>query len=112
LIATTKAGLPAHILFQALNEPFTFRKEKTVEYKVVPFRADIMAGEGESRAAQQLADLINQNAQEGWVYVRLETLATSVTTPADQGCFGFGATPASTTRTEVYAAVFSRETSN
>jgi len=87
-----------------------------MEYKVVPFHADIMADEGESKAAQQLADLINRDAQEGWNYERLETLATLVTTPAvpgDKGCFGFGATPgipASTSRTEVYVVVFSKET--
>jgi hypothetical protein len=86
-----------------------------MEYKVVPFKADIMVGESESRAAQQLADLINRNAREGWKYVRLETLATLVTTPAvpgEKGCFGYGATPgtpASTERTEVYVAVFSSE---
>lgn len=87
-----------------------------MEYKVVPFRADIMAGEGSSKAANQLSALINQNAQEGWNYLRLETLVTLVTTPATEGtkgCFGFGATPglpASTARTEVYVAVFNRET--
>jgi hypothetical protein len=87
-----------------------------MNYKVVPFRADIMAGEGSSKAAKQLSDLINQNAQEGWKYLRLETLVTLVTTPATEGtkgCFGIGATPgfpASTSRTEVYVAVFHRET--
>jgi len=87
-----------------------------MEYKVVPFKADIMVGESESRAAQQLSDLINRNAQDGWKYVRLETLATLVTTPAvpgEKGCFGYGGTPgtpASTKRTEVYVAVFSKET--
>jgi len=87
-----------------------------MEYKVVPFRADIMAGEGATKAANQLAALINQNAQESWQYLRLETLVTLVTTPATEGskgCFGFGATPgtpASTSRTEVYVAVFHRET--
>lgn len=86
-----------------------------MEYKVVPFRADIMAGEGSTKAANQLSELINQHAQEGWKYLRLETLVTLVTTPATEGtkgCFGIGATPglpASTSRTEVYVAVFHRE---
>jgi hypothetical protein len=85
-----------------------------MEYKVVPFIADVMAGEGANKAAQQLADLINHHAQEGWKYERLETLVTMVTTPATpgtSGCLGIGATPgipASTKSTEVYVAVFSK----
>jgi len=87
-----------------------------MEYKVVPFRADIMAGEGATKAANQLSELINQHAQVGWNYLGLETLVTLITTPATEGtkgCFGIGATPglpASTSRTEVYVAVFQRET--
>jgi hypothetical protein len=91
-----------------------------MQYKVIPFYADIMKGEGETKAAQQLSDLINSNAKEGWTYVRLETLVTFVTTPATpgtpgkSGCFGFGeepsvpGTPAVTNRKEVYVAVFSK----
>jgi len=85
-----------------------------MEYKVVPFLADVMAGEGSTKAAEQLATLINQYAAEGWKYHGLEALVTLVTTPAtpgSSGCFGFGATPgipASTERTQVYVAVFSK----
>jgi len=85
-----------------------------MEYKVMPFHADIMKGEGAGRAAKQLEQLINSNAKEGWTYVGLETLVTFVTTPAvpgKSGCLGFGSTPGiphKTERTEVYIAVFSK----
>lgn len=85
-----------------------------MEYKVLPFAADIMSNEGSEKAAQQLSDLINTNASEGWKYLRMETLVTYVTTPAvegSSGCFGFGATPgtaAFTDRNETYVVVFSK----
>ena len=85
-----------------------------MEYKVVPFLADILASEGTDKAAKQLETLINQHADEGWKYHGLETLVTLVTTPAkdgSSGCFGFGATPgvpASTESTQIYVAVFSK----
>lgn len=92
-----------------------------MEYKVIPFRADVMVDEGARKAAEQLAGLINQNATEGWKYHGLETLVTDVTTPATptipgkSGCLGIGATEpiygtSETTRTvQVYVAVFYRE---
>ncbi len=85
-----------------------------MEYKVIPFSADIMSNEGADKAAQQMSDLINENAREGWSYIGMETLVTFVTTPAvegSSGCFGFGATPgqpAFTERNEVYVVVFGK----
>lgn len=86
-----------------------------MDYKVIPFHADLMVGEAHSKAAQQLSDLINENAKEGWKYFGLESLATTVTkpaTPGSKGCFGIGAepgTPSETRVTQVYVAVFSKE---
>lgn len=92
-----------------------------MQYKVIPFRADVMIDEGARKAAEQLAELINQNATEGWKYHGLETLMTDVTTPAKpgipgkSGCLGFGATdsiagiPESTRTVQIYVAVFYRE---
>jgi hypothetical protein len=77
-----------------------------MQYYVEPFTANIVAGQGAGAAAQQLSQLINQRAQEGWEYVRLESVSTIVTTPANAGCMGFGATPASSVQIEVYMAVF------
>ncbi len=92
-----------------------------MQYKVVPFRADVMVDEGTKKAAEQLSQLINQNATEGWKYHGLETLMTDVTTPATpgvpgkSGCLGIGAvlpipgTPAVTRTAQVYVAVFHQE---
>lgn len=91
-----------------------------MNYKVVPFNADLMKGEGTGKAATQLESLINQNAAQGWSYKGLETLQTVVTTPAvaaipgTNGCAGFGATPgtpgipARRDVIEVYVAVFEK----
>ncbi|NUO78589.1 hypothetical protein HUU05_00810 [candidate division KSB1 bacterium] len=87
-------------------------KEVFMEYKVIPFRADIMITDTTGAAAQQLAELINQHATEGWNYHGLESLSTRVTTPAtpgSSGCLGIGATPGSpafTETAEIYVAIF------
>lgn len=65
-------------------------------YRVVPFRADIMAGENAAKAAAQLEALIQSHASQGWRFHGLETLQTTVITPAvpgTNGCLGMGATP-------------------
>jgi hypothetical protein len=77
-------------------------------YKVVPFTATIVKGQTHDAAAAQLEITINQHAEEGWEYVRLETVSTIVTTPADPGCLGIGATPASHIQTVFYMIVFRR----
>ena len=91
-----------------------------MKYKVIPFKADIVAGEGQSKAAAQLEQLINQQSGEGWNYMRLENMQTTQTTPGrpsvpgTNGCVGFGATPGTPAvpdRREnfvVYVAVFER----
>lgn len=77
-----------------------------MQYEVVPFTANIMKGQGASDAAQQLSQLINQRAQEGWEYIRIESVSTNITTPANAGCIGIGATPAATEQVIVYMVVF------
>ncbi len=79
-----------------------------MQYDVVPFTANILKGQGAADAAQQLFQLINQRAQEGWEYVRLESVSTNITTPANAGCMGIGATPATSFETVVYMVVFRR----
>ena len=79
-----------------------------MEYKVLPFSAGIKSTESVGKAAQQLSDIINEQAENGWRYLRMETLVTSVTTPGSSGCFGFGSTPAVTDRAEVYVIVFGK----
>lgn len=91
-----------------------------MRYKVIPFKADIVAGEGQTKAAAQLEQLINQQMTEGWRFLRLENMQTVQTTPGrpavpgSNGCVGIGATPGTPAvpdRREtflVYVAVFER----
>ncbi len=63
-------------------------------YKVIPFKANIVAGEGAANAASQLEQMVNQQATQGWAFHSLETLETNVTTPGQpgtSGCIGIGA---------------------
>jgi hypothetical protein len=95
-------------------------KRNLMNYKVIPFNADIVKGDGTKKAAGQLETLINQHANDGWVYRGLETLQTGITTPAvpaipgTNGCAGIGATPgrpgvqARTDFVQVHVAVFER----
>lgn len=61
-------------------------------YRVIPFVASIGTGEGSTQAANQLEALIRSWAEQGWEYVRLESVETYIA--GTQGCFGLGATPA------------------
>lgn len=77
-----------------------------MKYTVVPFVANIVRGQGADHAAEQLSQMINSYASKGLEYVRLESVSTIVTTPANAGCFGIGATPASSVETVIYMVVF------
>jgi hypothetical protein len=68
-----------------------------MQYKVVPFIASTAHNEKNKTevAASQLETLITHFAADGWEYVSLESLETYIA--GDNGCFGFGATPARTT---------------
>lgn len=60
------------------------------KYRVVPFVASVGTNEGSSQAAGQLEALIKSWADQGWEYVRLESVETYVAGTA--GCLGIGAT--------------------
>lgn len=77
-----------------------------MKYQVVPFTANIVAGQGENAAAMQLSQMINHYSSQNWEYVRLESVRTIVTRPGDAGCAGFGAIPATSMETVVYMVVF------
>ncbi len=67
-----------------------------MEYKVIPFVASIDAKKGTSEhVAQQLEELIKFHTNQGWEYIRLESVTTFV--QPDAGCFGLGAKPGYTT---------------
>jgi hypothetical protein len=75
-----------------------------MEYRVIPFTANIGNTEGAGAAASQLEALIASNAAEGWDYLRLEQVETHIA--GSDGCFGLGATPPS--HRSVSMAVFRR----
>jgi len=61
-----------------------------MQYTVVPFVANIGKGQGAQAAAEQLANLINQYASQGWRYARMENVEINIHDPGTKGCFGFG----------------------
>lgn len=67
-----------------------------MEYKVIPFVASLDAKKGTSdHVAEQLESLIGHFSNQGWKYVRLESVTTFV--QPETGCFGLGAKPGYTT---------------
>ena len=63
-----------------------------MEYKVVPFSTYIDHKTGFSKhVALQLEQIINKYSQQGWTYLRMETVTNFVS--SDGGCFGFGSKP-------------------
>ena len=62
-----------------------------MQYKVVPFVANVSNTQGASAAASQLENLIASHTADGWEYMRLENVETSIA--GSSGCFGIGATP-------------------
>ncbi|WGH76693.1 hypothetical protein P8625_05920 [Tenacibaculum tangerinum] len=63
-----------------------------MEYKVVPFYPIITREKDNSKKiAKQLEDIIENYSNQGWQYVRLESVETYLF--PDAGCFGFGAKP-------------------
>ncbi len=76
-----------------------------MEYKVIPFVASIDSKKGNSsHVAEQLEEIIKHHSNQGWKYVRLESVSTFV--QPDAGCFGFGAKPGYTTSRQM--VVFSK----
>lgn len=63
-----------------------------MSYIVVPFVASIANDGTAAQAAEQLQKLIVQYSAQGYRYVRLEQVTTTVA--GTNGCFGVGATPA------------------
>lgn len=78
-----------------------------MEYKVIPFVASIDSKKGNStHVAEQLEEIIKHHSNQGWKYVRLESVSTFV--QPDAGCFGLGAKPGFTTARQI--VVFSKQT--
>jgi hypothetical protein len=76
-----------------------------MEYKVVPFVASINQNKGQSSdVADQLENIINKAQEQGWKYVRIESVSTYVL--PDSGCFGIGGSQGYTTTRQMI--VFSK----
>jgi hypothetical protein len=58
--------------------------------------------------ASQLQTLINQQAAEGWKFVRLENTEIVTTTPGQAGCFGMLGSAQSSVLTRFDVAVFEK----
>ncbi|MCG7502066.1 DUF4177 domain-containing protein [Tenacibaculum sp. Mcav3-52] len=77
-----------------------------MEYKVIPFTPSIDRNKGNSaKVAQQLEVIISNYNDQGWRYVRLESVETHVL--PDSGCFGIGSQPGYTAYRQMI--VFSKE---
>ncbi len=77
-------------------------------YKVVPFVANIQKGQGAQSAAEQLAALVNAEAQQQWKYVRMENVEINIHDPGSNGCMGFGAIAPTQQTTRFDMVVFTR----
>ena len=76
-----------------------------MEYKVVPFVASINQNKGKSSdVADQLENIINKAQEQGWKYMRIESVSTYVL--PDSGCFGIGGRQGYTTTRQMI--VFSK----
>jgi len=62
-----------------------------MEFKVVPFTAQITRNDTTTTVAKQMQTIIDSNVSEGWEYLRMDSVQTSIA--ADSGCFGIGAKP-------------------
>lgn len=59
-----------------------------MEYKVVPFTGNLNQNETINAVAEQLERVIEKYTNQGWEYVRLESVSTYV--QPETGCFGNG----------------------
>lgn len=70
-----------------------------MNYKVRPFIAKVGSKGSSTDVANQVESFINQETNDGWEFVSCGNIDTQIA--GSGGCFGIGATPASTTSTMV-----------
>lgn len=70
-----------------------------MNYKVKPFIAKLSSGGTSANAASQVEAFISQETSDGWEFVSCGNIDTQIA--GSNGCFGIGATPASSTSTLV-----------
>jgi hypothetical protein len=62
-----------------------------MQYRVLPFVANVSASGGASEVAQLLQGLCQQQAADGFEFFGLESVETVIA--GSNGCFGFGSKP-------------------
>lgn len=70
-----------------------------MDYKVKPFIAKVSSSGSSSDVASQVESFIRQETSDGWEFVSCGNIDTQIA--GNSGCFGIGATPASSTSTMV-----------
>lgn len=70
-----------------------------MEYKVLPFVAQVSSSGSSSDVASQVESFIVQESQNGWEFVSCGNIDTNI--EGSSGCFGIGSTPPSTSSTLV-----------
>jgi hypothetical protein len=75
-----------------------------MEFKVVPFTAQITRNDTSITVANQMQKMIDSQLAQGWIYIRMDSVKTSVA--GTSGCFGIGAEAGFTTTFNVL--IFSR----
>lgn len=63
-----------------------------MQYKAVPFHADIRQQDGAQGVAKRLESVINEHAAQGWEYMHIATVSYSVQAGCLAGLFGAKAT--------------------
>ena len=70
-----------------------------MQYKVVPFKANVNRNNNTGTVASQLQSIIDQHLLQDWEYQRMESVGTAVAPTG--GCFGIGAQPGFSTAIQV-----------
>ena len=59
-----------------------------MEYKVIPFAPDVSEAEDpHAELAKQLEKIVNEQAKDGWKFLRIESTNVIVPAAAQGGCF-------------------------
>ncbi|MSU63553.1 MAG: hypothetical protein EXS31_14345 [Pedosphaera sp.] len=69
-----------------------------MKYKVVPFSAAVSNKQDASHVESEIENIISRESAAGWEYMNVTQLQTFKA--GSNGCFGLGATPATTMTTE------------
>jgi len=62
-----------------------------MEFKILPFTAQIKQNDTSASVASQMQTIIDSKVSEGWQYIRMDSVQTTVA--GANGCFGIGAQP-------------------